>query len=396
MNISDCQNISSARHEGLRQLINHLRCPITKVALREMSNDELQELNYRISNNEIKQYDGMHLKRPLQAGLISLNEQYVYPIEEDIFILLPSNSIDRFQEISSDTSDNSLSPIKKNVQNFYDEFGWQKDETGLHLDTVSFTDTRPVVEGYGHKCHLRVNKYLESAGTYLLDIASGAIPHSEYLTYSEKFDFRICVDFSLLALKEAKHKLGDRGIYILGDITNIPIVDDAIDAVISLHTIYHVPEDEQSKAFYEIHRILKPGASAVVVYTWSYSLFMDITYLPVRLVNKMARNFKKISKILNASSSNNLDDRVKPLATEAQIKLYFCPQNYEWFCQNIKDICNDVDIYVWKSVNTRFLNTYIHSGLFGEKILNLIYWLEDKFPYLAGRFGQYPLFLIKK
>lgn len=353
MNISEFQNIPSAKHNGLKQSINYLRCPISEVALREMSNNELQELNYRISNNEIKQHDGMHLKRPLHAGLISLNEQYVYPIEEDIFILLASNAIDRFQEFSSDTSDNSLSPTKKNVQNFYDEFGWQKDETGLHLDTASFTDTRPVVENYGHKCHLRVNKYLESAGAYLLDIASGAIPHAEYLTYSEKFDFRICVDFSLLALKEAKQKLGDKGIYILGDITNIPLVDDAMDAVISLHTIYHVPEDEQSKAFSEIHRVLKPGASAVVVYTWSYSLFMDITYLPIRLVNKISRNIKKISHFMNASSSN-LDTSVK--SSDAQISLYFRPQNYEWFHKNIKDICNHVDIYVWKSVNTRFLN----------------------------------------
>lgn len=396
MDISQSRKNKQSLNEALRQFISNLRCPITKLELRELNNHELEELNRRILNNEIQQYDKTLVKKKIQAGLISLNNQFVYPIEEDIFIVLESNAIVMAQELSLDNSEKHLSEIKKSIQGFYDEFGWHKNENGLHLDTSSFTDTRTVSQNYFHKCNLRINKYLGSGGTYLLDVAAGAIPHIEYLTYSDKFDFRICVDFSLLALKEAKQKLGNKGLYVLADVTNLPLVNNAIDAVISLHTIYHVPEDEQGKAFYEIHRVLKPGASAVVVYTWSYSLFMDIASLPSRIVNKIGRGIKKVSKILNTSLSTPPSSDVKPLTINTQLSLYFRPKNYKWFCQNVKDVYNQVDIYVWSSVNVLFLKKYIYSWFLGKQILDLIYWLEDKFPYLMGRFGQYPLFLIKK
>ena len=71
-------------------------------------------------------------------------------------------------------------------------------------------------------------KYLRQGGKYILDVASGGIPQPEYLQYSEAFEKRICIDLSFVALQQARKKLGSKGIYILGDITNLPLRDDAL------------------------------------------------------------------------------------------------------------------------------------------------------------------------
>jgi hypothetical protein len=34
--------------------------------------------------------------------------------------------------------------------------------------------------------------------------------------------------------------------------------------------------------------------------------------------------------------------------------------------------------------------------LLGRKVLQWVFHLEEKYPHLAGRWGQYPLFLIQK
>ena len=67
-------------------------------------------------------------------------------------------------------------------------------------------------------------------------------------------------------LEEARRELGEHGFYVLADITQLPFRLDTFDASVSLHTIYHVPVDEQPAAFRELHRTLMCGISAVVVY----------------------------------------------------------------------------------------------------------------------------------
>jgi hypothetical protein len=42
------------------------------------------------------------------------------------------------------------------------------------------------------------------------------------------------------------------------------------------------------------------------------------------------------------------------------------------------------------------LRAYIHPWLGGRWILRLLYWLEERFPHFFGKYGQYPLILIRK
>ena len=358
-----------------------LRCPITKGALREMNINEIKAANSRISKGELFHFDGTPVKREIRTGFVSSDGQFAYPIEECIVIMLESLAIVLNKNAAYRSYGDGLRKEKKNVKDFYEQVGWQKGEEEVFVDTLKHYDLRPVSKDYLHKCHLRVRRYIKPSGKYFLDVASGPITHPEYFRYSDGFDIRICVDLSFLALKEARKKLGDKGIYLLADITNLPLKDDLVDAVVSLHTIYHVPADEQNKAFHEVYRVLKPGSSAVVVYSWGP---------PVFLTKMMITTAQKIRAV--TSKGNIL--RSKQYTEPSGANLYFHSHNYKWFISQKWRF--DFDILPWRSVSPLFLKTCIHSWLFGKQILALLYWLEERFPYLAGQLGQYPMIVIKK
>jgi hypothetical protein len=63
-----------------------------------------------------------------------------------------------------------------------------------------------------------------------------------------------------------------------------------------------------------------------------------------------------------------------------------------------KEIGSEIplEIRVWRSVSVRFLRAYIHAWLGGRWFLRLLYWLEERFPHFFGKYGQYPLIVIRK
>jgi ubiquinone/menaquinone biosynthesis C-methylase UbiE len=283
----------------------------------------------------------------------------------------------------------SFDEKKNNVQRFYDELGWQKDEDeSSFIDQVVFEDHRPVSQEYRLRCDLRVKRYLRPRGKFLLDVASGPIPRSEYLLYSEGYDFRICVDFSYKALMEAQRKLGDKALYVLGDITNLPLQDKCMDGVISLHTIYHVPADQQRMAFDEIYRVMKPGSSAVVVYSWGGRSFFE--RYPIRIMNAI---LDPLAHVVHKTKASLITGNQKPRRTLDQ-PLYAYMHSYRWFKQ-LYPMMN-FDLAAWRSISVPFMTRYIRPLLLGRRLLALIYWLENTFPYVLGRLGAYPMFIIRK
>ena len=53
-------------------------------------------------------------------------------------------------------------------------------------------------------------------------------------------------------------------------------------------------------------------------------------------------------------------------------------------------------ILVWRSLSVGFLKGYIHAALGGKRLLAAVYRLEERYPGLLGRLGQYPLFVVDK
>jgi ubiquinone/menaquinone biosynthesis C-methylase UbiE/uncharacterized protein YbaR (Trm112 family) len=370
-----------------------LRCPVTKLGLKPMTDEQLNQLNRRILSHELRHLDGTSVQRPLTQALESEDGRFAYIIEDGIIMLLAAFAIVLTPGSADQTGQYQLREEKQVVKDWYDEFGWQTGEGGLCLDALTFGDLRPVSQEYGHKTQMRPLQYLPKGGKYILDVASGGIPQPEYLLYSEGFEKRICIDLSYVALQQARKKLGDRGIYILGDITNLPLRDDICDAVMSLHTIYHVPEDEQSSALRELYRVLKPGGTALIIYNWGdHSFLMRMSEIPLNENSLAVFHFLQRMVGLRKKSGEASQPSLPPRPAR---KLYFHAHDYKWFEAELGKYCQ-FDLVCWRTVDQRFLVYYIRPHFFGKTFLRLIYWWESAFPTLAARLGKFPMFLIKK
>ncbi len=272
--------------------------------------------------------------------------------------------------------------IKQEVRHFYDRVGWQTEADGMYQN-AQYEDLRPVSAEYIHRCHLRVTKHLKSCGKFLLDAGSGPVQYPEYLTYSEGYQRRVCADISPVALQEARKRLGDHGFYVVMDVAHLPFKDDAFDGVVSLHTLHHLPAAEQILAYEDIHRVMAPDSTTVVVNGWTDAPFMRRMDRLVRLMERFNRK-----KSLAASPASQ-EKKESPSGTFVQ-KI-----NITWL---INEVANHIplEVYVWRSTSVRFLRAVIHPWLAGRLWLKLLYALEERYPRWFGENGQYPLVVIKK
>jgi ubiquinone/menaquinone biosynthesis C-methylase UbiE/uncharacterized protein YbaR (Trm112 family) len=360
-----------------------LRCPVTGEELRALDAEGLGRLNEQVAAGTVATRGGTPLTAALEAGLVTTGGGLVYRIEDGIADLLPDSAVVASGERRGAAD---VRAEKRSVQEFYDVVGWQQDEDEVFVDTARFVDTRPLVQGYLRECRLRIGRELPASGEHLLDVASGPVQFPEYVEYQGGFRTRICVDFSRLALTNAARNVGDKGVLVQGDITALPFADDSIDAVISLHTIYHVPRDEQPRAFREVHRVLKPGGVAVVAYEWGdtpwgeLSATRRVLHLPRKVLGRAGRALRRQRPRIEGSAPD-------------EPKLYFHAYDYAWFARQDWPFAAEVRVHHFFS--SAFLERYIR-GRVGRALLGAIRRLEDRFPRAAGRFGRYPLIVIRK
>jgi len=360
--------------ERLEQI---LQCPVTGDPLFRMTPAEIATLNARIGTRDLFHRDGTPVTRKIESAFASADGQFAYPVCDGIVILLEGLAISLQGELADNTH---FGEEKQNVQEFYDRIGWSRGENNAFIDADKYEDLRPVASEYVSRCRLRINRHLSHGGEYLLDVASGPIQFPEYLTYSEKFHFRICVDLSFTALVEARKKLGDRGIYLLADITNLPLRTGSVDAAISLHTIYHVPEREQPLAFCELHRVIKPDSTAVVIYSWgARSILMNTLLFPLVLLRAARRVGRRAFAVMGRASAS---------------KLYAHMHSPEWFERYAWGF--ELELLGWRLLSHHCSKVYAHRFLLGRRLLKAALWCEDRFPRFAGRVGQYPLVVIRK
>ena len=274
--------------------------------------------------------------------------------------------------------------VQEDVRRFYDAVGWQQISEGVYQN-AQYEDLRPVSRDYIHKCHLRINRYLGHAGKYLLDAGCGPLQYPEYLTYSDGYKYRVCLDISIVALKDAHERIKEHGLFVVADIAHMPFRSDVFDDSVSLHTIHHLPSEEYRPAYFEMKRVLKPGASAVVVNGWSESAIMRLFRLPMRIMEKLflktGNDQKKIGSPENTQS--------RPAGTFVN----------KLTALNLRLLLGEdfpITIRVWRSVSVRFLRAMIQPELFGRFFLKVLYFKEEWFPGFFGIYGQYPLITFTK
>lgn len=279
--------------------------------------------------------------------------------------------------------------VKQQVREFYDQVGWQKTAGDLYQN-ARYEDLRPVSAEYIHRCHLRVKRHLPASGRFLLDAGSGPVQYPEYLTYSQDHDYRVCADLSIVALSEARKRLGERGLYVLADVSNLPFRSGAFDGVVSLHTLHHLTQADQFRAYDEFVRVLSPGRSAVVVNGWTDSPLMRATNWLVRLAEGLGGWVARL--------------RGRPVPSRKPEKRKASDEGAGTFTRKLnagllrREFSGKIafEIRVWRSVSPRWLRALVHAPTGGRLWLRLLYVLEERFPHWFGEKGQYPMVILRK
>lgn len=288
--------------------------------------------------------------------------------------------------------------IKQNVRQFYNQIGWQMINEDLYQN-AQYEDLRPVSREYIHRCHMRVKRHLAPKGQYLLDAGSGPVQYPEYLTYSEGYQARVCMDISIVALKEARKRLGDHGMYVVGDIAHVPFRTENFDGVVSLHTIHHVPLEDKVQAYEELHRVLNKGKNLVVVNGWTNAPLVERLKPLMQFIRRLRgwwlRKVKKQTSSEQVSKEKQDDQEGLCEAHSAPAGTFVHKLNAEWLSQALEGRM-DFEILVWRSVSVSFLRSVIYPDWGGRFWLKVLYWLEECFPRWLGRYGQYPLVVVHK
>jgi ubiquinone/menaquinone biosynthesis C-methylase UbiE len=275
-----------------------------------------------------------------------------------------------------------MNKAEKQVLDFYNNIGW-KTNFGITEDARRFEDLRESAKDYVRKCRLRILRYIPKSGQNILDMASGPIQYEEYLQYSKNFKKRYCVDLSLSALKQAKKKIKDHGVYLHGSFFDILFKKNFFDCSISLHTIYHIDKDKQEEAVQKLIDITKPGKPLIIVYTnpskilkWSSRLIM----FPFLILEKSKEIFKKL---------------IKKKEYKKYTDLYFYGHPIEWW-DRFRNSQTSVKIVPWRSLNADIQKCIIPNNKIGKKIFNIIFNLEERFPNFFVKYFCYPMIIITK
>lgn len=333
-----------------------LRCPATH-----------QSVQYTQQVEDFKAFIGDDADlAAITAGYLNADRTHFYPILDGIICMMPN------------TASDSLHGNVQRVRDFYNAFGWTRDEKGRYQDSRLFIEEKKEVDKYYYDTTVRALRFLKPKGRYVLDVASGPVFQEENKALSRNFETRICVDISIRALQEARKNIGDaHGIFINGDITNLPLADGICDNVMSIHTLYHVPSELQEKGVRELLRVCQPGSNVVIFYNWAWhSWLMNVALLPIRAVKAAQRAFRALTKP----------------AKDRWISggLYFYPHTPAWFERIAASIPGlKVSFHSLTSIHQDFVKYYVHDATGGPSLLRWVKNKEEKHDQYLGRHGAF-------
>jgi len=275
---------------------------------------------------------------------------------------------------------------KKNVYEYYNAKGWEvSSKNGVILDEEINTNHNESCRAYNAKTRNRVLEQLNKVSgkkNKLLDVASGALHLPELIEYSRDFQQRHCIDFSEKALDQAKKNLVNSGqkdsfFYNL-DFLDGDLEINHFDAVISLHTLYHVDITKQHDFVEKLIKYVRPQGSVIIVYSNPFSLQQIITF-PIFVWH----SFKSLLRDILAKLS---------LIKNVNNKIYFRRKSIFWWrrFQNY----GKVTILSERTFNATFEKKIIPNNNIGKTIYNLLFKLES-FSFWKY-FSTYYIVTIKK
>jgi len=276
------------------------------------------------------------------------------------------------------------------VREFYDTYGWKTDgDSGTLLAETCHQDLNDPDERYRFGHELRYQKYFKSGGENFMDADCGAMPRPEM---AEGFQNHICFDISITGLKEAKRKLGDSGIYILGDLSALPFKDGTLDGVLASHCLYHVDKDLQVPVLREFHSVAKPTKNVLVFYSSHHNLVSLIHWVPKVAIPLFNRILKPLRLYLGTAPPYLMTIAKRDSLDSSDIPgLYSHPQNP----RRIASEFQSADVTCLMSL-TMYDTQLLRKLPFLKPIIPIINFFETRFPHLMTYFGKYVCIRIQK
>ncbi|MEM7482736.1 MAG: class I SAM-dependent methyltransferase [Acidobacteriota bacterium] len=232
------------------------RCPYTGAALEAVSRQRLLEL--------LTPRGAERLPAEADSALVTRGGELAFPVAGRTACFLESDALPLRQGADMPAAPSS-GEVREAVRSWYDDFGWQRTDSGELGDTGLFSQQGAAGHGlYEMSSHLRILDHLPG-GTYLLDAASGALAHPEYRAYSWFYDYRVCVDLSITALGEVSARLGDHGLCLRADMKRLPFPDGLFQGAVSGYTLQHIDAADQEAALAELVRVLAGGSSLSIL-----------------------------------------------------------------------------------------------------------------------------------
>jgi SAM-dependent methyltransferase len=279
---------------------------------------------------------------------------------------------------------------KESVRRFYDEKGWCR-AGDTYVDTQLYVDVRPVVQQYMRRADARVQAVLAPEGRLFLDVGCGAKPKMELSTGYQK---HVCVDFSITGLREARRKLGARGLYVMADATALPFAEDLFDAVISAHVIYHIPGlENQRRAMQEVYRMVKPGRTGAILYANPYHVrYFDLTWGWKGLARHMFRFLGDMVDRLRGRPHWAADKPGEERVADGE--LFYKSYPPAWVRRFLPPGTMEIRCLRW--LTKTFTSRRVQDTPNWRRFLHTVTWLEDRLPHLLAYGANYLLLVVRK
>ena len=355
-------------------LLEILCCPYSKASLALVSLSELKAVLPKSESEKVLENTS--------GAMVSNVSKVAFPIIGSVVSFKEEHELKLSQEESDSNAfqpENEAAQISKTVQQWYDEFGWQRNSAGVYHDSSIYSSGSDyALRYYELNSHLSLLPNL-MGGKFVLDAASGAIAHPEYLSYSWYYDWRVCVDLSMTGLNEAAKKIGKRGFCCLANIANLPFKDNVFDGIVSGYTVQHIPEANQKKAVSELYRVLKPGKACQIM-----------TRLRIGTAGRRAR---KILKLIGKTPKTSVTHTNTEHEKEKRAELYGKSQTADWWKSLASELGSNFEMRTLRVMDDREFNYYIGNSAKKTQRLRL---LESVFPRLLSRVSHYGLLVLNK
>ena len=316
------------------------------------------------------------------GAFVSESSQTAYPIVGRIVCFLDQDSLRLWpSERTGREAENSS--IQQSVKRWYDDFGWIRNEAGIYNDTALFSQQSVTAHGaYEVASHLSLLDRL-SGGDFLLDAASGPITHAEYLAYSWPYKHRVCVDMSLVALREAEAKLEEKDFCCMADICHLPFRDGVFEGIVSNYTIQHVEEPQQSEAVAELYRVLKQRSHLCIINELRRSSVHRTLVLAIKAITKVLRLLSVGGARVNRQNHAQLSHSPKP-----PHPLYAYFQDLAWWRNQARSLTDCYALEGLQLFSKDEFELFFGQSMRAAKTLRA---LEVLFPGVAARMCSYLL-----